>query len=215
MKTILTLTCFALAGHAAFGQDTFASRVTAGVTIVSTQSAYRDYSANPFGFGLEVTFDITRNPENALNFRGFFNYFTVSGKDREVVFQINTAAQTSHFGSSSLNGMTLGADVTFKTPWKKIAPYAGLMLTKWSGSHSGFENLTEQQLEYDGAVKFGWRVGVDYTITKNVILGAGFNLSEWRSNRDYAATGTSNPVISRGWNPVNPSWANITGRWRF
>lgn len=214
MKTLLTLTCLALAAQTAVGQESFANRITAGISIVSTQSDYRDFTANPLGFGLELTCDLTVNPENALNFRGFFSYFAVSGKDHDVIFNINTAAQMSSRGATSLNGMSLGAEVTFKTPFSKIVPHAGIMLTKWSGSASGFENLEERQLEYDGAVKFGLRFGLDYSVTEHIIIGASFSLSEWRSHRDYAPN-TTNPIISRGFNPVSPSWVNITARWRF
>ena len=217
MKTLLSLTCLALAAQAAVGQESFANRITAGVSIVSTQGDYRDFTANSLGFGLELACDLTRNPENALNFRGFFSYFAVSGKDHDVIFNKNNqnpAAQFISRGSTSLNGMSLGAEVIFQTPWPKIIPYAGLMLTKWSGSHSGFENLAERQLEYDNAVKFGLRFGLDYPVTENIIVGVNYSMSEWRSHRDYAAN-TGNPLASKGFNPVRPSWVNITGRWRF
>jgi hypothetical protein len=204
----------ALAAQTAAGQESFANRVTAGVSIVSTQGDYRDFAANPLGFGLEVTCDLTRSAENVLDFRGFFSYFAVSGKDHDVIFNINTATQMSSHGSTSLNGMSLGAEVTFKTPCPRLLPHAGIMLTKWSGSASGFENLAERQLKYDNAAKLGWRVGLDYSVTGHFIVGANFNLSEWRSHRDYAAN-TGNPIISKGFNPVNPSWVNITCRWRF
>jgi hypothetical protein len=214
MKTLLTLACFTIAAQAAVGQDTFANRITAGVSIISTHGNYYDFTANRLGFGVEVTCDLTKNPENALNFRGFFSYFAVSGKEHEVIFNINTATQMTSTGSTSLNGMSLGAEVTFKTPWPSLVPHAGLMLTKWSGSASGFENLAERQLQYDNAVKFGLRLGADYSITEHLIAGVNFSLSEWRSHRDYAAN-TSNPLMSNGFNPVSPSWVNITCRWRF
>lgn len=214
MKTLLSLACLSLASQVAVGQESFANRITAGVSIVSTQGDYRDFTANPMGFGLEMTCDLTKNPENALNFRGFLNYFAVSGKDHDVIFNINTATQKVSRGSTSLNGMSLGAEVLFKTSSPKLVPHAGIMLTKWSGSTSGFDDLEERQLEYDSAVKFGFRVGLDYSITEHAIVGANFGLSEWRSHRDYAAN-TANPLISKGFNPVNPSWVNITCRWRF
>jgi len=203
MKTFLTLTCLALAGQAAVGQESFASRITAGVSIVSTQGDYRDFTANPNGFGFEVTCDITRALDQALNFRGFLSFFMVGGKYREV------------FDTSfSLNGMSLGADVTFKTPSDKVVPYAGIFMTSWSASHDGLGNLLERQVEFDSDPKLGFRFGVDYSVTEHIIVGANFNMSEWRSHRDYAAN-PSNPLVVKGFNPVNPSWVNITGRWRF
>jgi hypothetical protein len=198
-----------------FGQETFASRITAGVSIISTQYDYRAFTNSSLGFGLEATCDITRNENSALNFRGFLNYFAVSGKERP---ELETTL--------SLNGMSLGAEVLFKTPWEKVVPHAGVMLTKWSASHDGLGILTESQAEFDSSPKFGWRVGVDYSITRNIIVGAAFSMSEWRSHADYTTGGTilstilpgysfGAGTVVKGWNPVNPSWLSINGRWRF
>jgi hypothetical protein len=187
------------------GQDSLASRFTAGLTIVSTQGDYKAFTDAPYGFGFEATGDITRHPDQALNFRGFLSYAAVSGKYR--------AALDNTF---SLNGLSLGAEATFKTPSDKIRPYAGIMLTKWSGSSKGLGKVlvAERQIEFDSHPKMGFRFGVDYTINDHIVVGACYSMSEWRAHRDYSQSVT-NALVIDGFNPVNPSWVNVTCRWRF
>jgi len=204
-SSLLTFACLALVGQSVAGQETFLSRVTAGVSVVSTQGDYKAFTESPYGFGLEVACDITRRPEQALNFRGFLGYAAVSGKYRADLDN-----------TFSLNGLSLGGDATFRTPSDKIRPYAGIMLTKWSGSSDGLGKVlvAERQVEFDSDPKLGFRVGVDYAINSHIVVGACYSMSEWRARRDYSNSMT-NALVIDGFNPVNPSWINVTCRWRF
>ena len=198
MKKHLVLALLCAAAPAQVAVEGIANRFTAGLSLVSTQGDYRSFTNQPMGFGAEATFDITRSAE-VINVRAMLGVVRVNGKDRE---DIGTKL--------NLNGIRAGLDFTFQTPSPKLTPYAGIILTKWSGHADSQGSLSEAQATFkDNEPKFGFRVGLEYAFTNHLVLAADYNHSEWRHSKDITTT------VVKGINPVNPSWMSMTLRYRF
>lgn len=203
MKKHLVLALLCAAAPALVAQEGMANRFTGGLSLVSTYGDYRAFTNQTLGYGAEVTYDILKTTD-AINVRGMVGVVRVNGKER------------SDLGTSfRLNGVRAGLDFTFRTPNEKVVPYVGIIVTKWSGHANGQGTLLPEQLDFsDNEGKFGFRVGVDYSINRNLIVAGDYSFSEWRHNLNNAAS-KKDPRVVNGFNPVNPSWGTVTLRWRL
>lgn len=198
MKNLLVMALVCAGVNTLSAQSLEADRFTAGASVVSTFGDYRAFTNRSLGFAVEGTYDVTREPQ-PLNFRALVGFVRVAGKERA---DLDTTL--------SLSGIRAGVDVTFRTPSEQVTPYVGLVFTRWTGKASQTGNLTAEAADFsDKGFKLGFRVGVDVAVTRNIVLAADYNLSEWRHSSDISKRPTW------GVNPVNPSWMSVTARYRF
>lgn len=203
MKKHLALALL-LAAFPLAAQEGLAQRVSVGGSLIATYGDYRAFTNKSMGFGAEVTYDLIKNTD-PINLRGYLGYMTVTGNERPEVA-----------ATFDLSGMRVGFDFTFKTPMEALVPYAGFNVTKWTGkSVRTAPVLLDRQVDFsDKEPKFGFRFGMDYFLTKHLVVGADYSLSEWRQNTAYS-TSVSNPKAIKGLNPVRPSWGTVTVRYHF
>jgi len=95
------------------------------------------------------------------------------------------------------------------------APFAGLPLSISTGPSmhtwhvSRVNNPVGNPNQGESGPKFGWRVGLGYSVQNNIRVDLLFTQTEWRTRMNG-----SFPIVS-GWNPSRPAYFTIKGSYHF
>jgi long-subunit fatty acid transport protein len=108
-----------------------------------------------------------------------------------------------------LFGVFCGLDLVYAASKKlPLTITAGPSFHSWSVEQvnaPGDPRMGERSL------KFGWRVGVGYDITKNYRVDFTYTMTEWRSIQGTGASGAYQP----GFNPCLPAYFTLKGSYTF
>jgi hypothetical protein len=94
------------------------------------------------------------------------------------------------------------------------APFAGIPLSVLTGPSlhtwhvSRVDNPMGDPNQGQSGLKFGWRIGVGYSVKPNIRVDLLYTATEWRT------LDGNQPVVS-GWNPSRPTYFTIKGSYYF
>lgn len=103
-----------------------------------------------------------------------------------------------------LSGTRVGVDLVYR-PWDSLplSIRTGPSVHVWKGTQRGGD---PSQYPADNHLKAGWRLGLDYGLTKNWSATLLYTFTEWRSNADIDLATT---------NPSRPAYVSLMATYRF